>query len=129
MSAVIVESELYKRIEEAAREYQTEVSELFAEAIRRYLWELDRQKIARESQTFRERHAELKAKYLNQYIAMHDGRLVDSDDDFPALRQRIRQRFGRTPVMMTRVEETVEHPVVRHGFRLEANDRDFIQDG
>ncbi len=125
MSAVVVESELYKRIEEAAREYQTEVSELFAEAIRRYLWELDRQKIARESQIYRQRHAELKAKYLNQYIAMHNGQLVDSDADFSTLRQRIRQRFGHTPVMMTRVEETVEHPMVRHGFRLETHEASF----
>jgi hypothetical protein len=35
------------------------------------------------------------------------------------LRRRIRQRFGRKPVMMTLVEEAVERPLVRHGFCVE----------
>jgi hypothetical protein len=35
------------------------------------------------------------------------------------LHQRIRQRFGRTPVMITLVEDVAERPLVRHGFRTE----------
>lgn len=50
---------------------------------------------------------------------MHNGQVVDHDTDFQALRQRIRQRFGRTPVMITLVEDVAEQPLVRHGFRME----------
>lgn len=118
MSTVIVKPELYKQ-KEAALEHKAGVDELLSKAIQRYLWELDRRKISEESRIYRQRHAELKAQYLNQYVAVHDGQVVDHDADFSTLRQRIRQRFGRKPVMMTLVGETVERPLVRHGFRVE----------
>ena len=54
-------------------------------------WELDRWKISEESQIYQRRHAELKAQYLGQYIAMHDGQVVDHDNDFVALRERVRR--------------------------------------
>ena len=82
-------------------------------------WELDRRKISEESQTYQQRHAELKAQYLGQYIAMHNGEVVDHDMDVTVLRQRVHQRLGRKPVMITMVEENAERPLVRHGFRLE----------
>lgn len=40
--------------------------------------------------------------------------------DFQALRQRVRQRFGRTAIMITLVGEAAETALVRRGFRLEA---------
>lgn len=119
MPAIAVEPELYRRVEEAALEHKASVGEILAEAIRRYLWELDRRKISEESRTYRQRHAELKAQYLGQYIAMHNGQVVDHDTDFRTLRQRVRQRFERTPVMMTLVEEVAERPLMRHGFHME----------
>jgi hypothetical protein len=81
--------------------------------------QLDRRKISEESQTYLQRHTELKAQYLGQYIAMNDGQVVDHDMDVTILRQRVRQRFGRKPVMITLVEEVAERPLVRYGFRLE----------
>lgn len=119
MPTVAVELELYRRIEEAALEQEASISEVLAEAVQRYLWELDRRKISEESKIYCQRHAELKAQYLGQYIAMHNGQVVDHDTDFQTLRQRIRQRFERTPVMMTLVEDVAERPLVRYGFRLE----------
>lgn len=116
---VAVELKLYRRVEEAAREYQVTVDEILARSIRLYLWELDRRKISEESVIYRQQHAELKSRYLGQYIAMHNGQVVDHDADFHALRQRVRQRFGRTPVMITLVEDVAERPLVRHGFRME----------
>jgi len=119
MPTVIVEPELYKRVEEASLENEVSIGEILAEAVRRYLWELDRRKISEETSIYRQRHAELKAQYLDQYIAMHNGQVVDHDTDFQTLHQRIRQRFKHTPVMITLVEDLVERPLVRHGFRME----------
>ena len=119
MPTVAVEPELYRRVEEAALEHKASISEILAEAVQRYLWELDRRKISEESKIYRQRHAELKAEYLGQYIAMHNGQVVDHDTDFQTLRQRIRQRFERTPVMITLVEDVAERPLVCHGFRME----------
>ena len=106
-------------MEKAASEQQENVAELLKQAIRRYLWELDRRKISEESKIYRQRHTELKKQYLDHYIAMHNGQVVDHDKEFSVLRQRIRRRFEDTPVMITLVGEAAEEILVRHGFRME----------
>ncbi len=121
MPTVVVELELYKRIEEAAVEHEASTDEIFAEAVRSYLWDLRRRKISEESKIYRQRYPELKDRYLGQYIAMHKGQVVDHDTDFKLLRQRVRKRFGRTPVLMTLVKDSPEWVLVRHGFRAEAD--------
>jgi len=120
MPTVAIEPALFQRVEQAAIDSQISTGEMFTQALRRYLWELDRRKIAEESKVYRRQHAELKDRFLGQYIAMHKGQVVDHDVDFPALRQRVRQRFGRTAVMITLVDEAAEATLVRRGFRLEA---------
>ena len=51
---------------------------------------------------------------------MHKGQVVDFDTDFQALRERVRQRFGRAAVMITLVEDVAEPSLIRRGFRGEA---------
>lgn len=120
MPTVAIGPILYQRVEQAALESQMSTGEMFNQALRRYLWDLDRRKIAEESKAYRRQHAELKARYLGQYIAMHKGQVVDHDPDFQTLRQRVRQQFGRTAVMITLVEEAAEPELIRRGFRSEA---------
>jgi Arc/MetJ family transcription regulator len=116
---LVIEPQLYSRVEQAADEHKIGIDRILTDALRRYLWELDRRKISEESQVYQQRHAELKTHYLGQHIAMHDGQVVDHDMDVAVLRQRVRQRFGRKPVMIILVEEATERIFVRHGFRLE----------
>ena len=118
-SHLVIEPQLYSRIKQAADEHKIGVDRILAEALRRYLWELDRRKISEESQIYQQRHAELKAQYLGQYIALHNGQVVDHDMDVAVLRQRVRQCFGRKPVMVTLVEEVAERPLIRRGFQQE----------
>jgi len=120
MPTIAVEPDLYNRIEQVALEHQANVDEILSQAIRRYLWELDRRKISEESRIYREQHAGLKEKYLGQYIAMHEGQVVDHDLDFQTLRRRIRRQYDHTPVMITLVEEVAEQTFVRHGFQTES---------
>jgi Arc/MetJ family transcription regulator len=117
---LVIEPQLYSRVEQAADEHKIGIDRILTDALRRYLWELDRRKISEESQVFQQHHAEMKAQYLGQYIAMHDGHVVDHDSDSVALRQRVRQQFRHTPVMIILVEEDAERPVTRHGFRMGA---------
>ena len=120
MPTVAIEPSLYQRVEQAAIEGEISTGEVFTQALRRYLWELDRRKIAEESKAYRQQYGELKERYLGQYIAMSQGKVVDCDLDFKMLRQRVRQRFGRTAVMITLVEETPEPTLMRRGFRVES---------
>jgi len=116
---LVIEPQLYARVAQTADEHKIDIDRLLTEAIRRYLWELDRRRISEESLAYQQRHAELEAQYLGQYIAMCDGQVVDHGTDVIALRQRVRLRFGRKPVMITLVEEVAARPLVRHGFRTE----------
>lgn len=123
MPTVAVEPELYRRVEKAAQEFKLNVDSILADAVRRYLWELDRRKISEESARYRQQHAELVTRYLGEYIAMRDGQVVDHDADFQVLRQRVRQRFADAPVMMTLVEPVAEPVLTWQGFRVEAISR------
>lgn len=116
---LVIEPQLYSRVEQAADEHKIGIDRILTDALRRYLWELDRRKISAESQVYQRRHAELKAQYQGQYIAMHGGQVVDHDSDVTVLRERVRQRFGRRPVMITWVEEVAEPPLIRRGFQQE----------
>jgi hypothetical protein len=119
MPVVTVEPELYRRVEEAAQEQRASIDQVLAEAVRLYLWEQERHKIEQEGAAYRRQHAAIKAQYLGQYIAVHEGQVVDHDPDFAALRRRIHQQYGHTPVMITRVEEQPERPLIRRGFQRE----------
>ena len=121
MPTVAVEAELYQRVEQVASAQKAHPDDIFAEAVRRYLWQLDRRKISEESQTYRQRHTELCRLYFGQFIAMRDGQVVDHDVDFAALRERTWQRYGEAPVMIRLVETEIDHPVTRHGFQVEAD--------
>ncbi|MBL7162356.1 MAG: hypothetical protein ISS57_07095 [Anaerolineales bacterium] len=118
MQTLTVESELYRRVEEAAREQDASVDDLLAQALRYYLWDLERRKVSEETHRYHQHYQELRAKYLGQYIALRNGQVVDNDLDFIMLRKRVRKRFGRTPVMITLVEDEVERPLARSGFRM-----------
>ena len=116
---LVIEQQLYSRVEQAAEEHKIGIDRILTDALRRYLWELDRRKISEESQAYQTRHAEMKTQYLGQYIAMHNSQVVDHDMDVTALCQRVRQRFGRKPVMVTLVEEVTDRPLIRRGFQQE----------
>lgn len=117
MPAIVLEPELYKRVEQAAIESEITTEEIVAEAAKRYLWELNRRKISGESRLYQEQHARLKLEYLGQYIAMFNGQIVDHDLDFEALHDRIRQDYPYQAVMITLVQETAVPTLVRRGFR------------
>ncbi len=119
MATLALEAELYKRIEQVAQASNQSINDTLAEAVRQYLWELDRRKISEETAIYRRQHTELKNKYLGQFIAMRNGQVVDNDSDFTSLRKRVVQRFGSTPVMITRVEESDDPMLMRRGFRAE----------
>ena len=119
MPTVVLDQDVYERLETLAKERLTTADTLVGDAARQYLWELERQKISEESAIYRKRHAEIKEKFLGEYIAMHEGEVVDHDEDMERLWRRIRQRFGRTPIMITYVDETPDITLTRLGFRFE----------
>ena len=104
MSTVILQPELMEQLEQVAAEQAVMPEQVLETAVRAYLRQLEREKIKAEAEAFRSMHAELVEKYLGRCVAIHDGKVVDHDEDFQSLHTRIRQRFGRQPVLLRRVE-------------------------
>ena len=61
--------------------------------------------MAQEKAAYLRLYPELKTQYAGQYVAIHDGQLVDHDTDYGALFERIDDRFPDRFVWLTRVED------------------------
>ena len=121
MPTMMIEPELYRRVTQTATAQEMTPEAILEDALQHYFWDLDRQKIRVEAKHYRQQHADLKAKFLGQYVALHQGQVVDHDDEFRPLYERVRQTFGPAAVMITKVEETADPVLMRRGFRLESN--------
>ncbi len=121
MTLTQIEQQLYQRAEQVAHEQSKSIGDILNAALQSYLWELDRRKIAEESAHYRRQHAQLRQEYLGEYIAMHKGAVVDHGEDFAQLRQRVRERFPNTAVMITLVTEEPIATLARSGFRMADN--------
>ncbi len=97
-----------------ADERGASVEDVMNNLVRQYLREVRHEKLLVEFEHYQAMHAELKAKYLNQHVAIHDGQLVDVDADANVLLRRVRDRFGDTPVLIMQVED---EPIREYVFR------------
>lgn len=86
--------------------------ELVESAVRDYLRGLQRKKIEAEVRAYETMHAEL-------VRALHHGKLVDFDEDFQTLHQRIRQRYGNEAVLIRRVEAMAQPELLFRSPRFE----------
>lgn len=68
-------------------------------------------KIRVEQRAFRRLFGELLRKYPEQYVAIHDGEVVEVGDDKFRVADRAYARFGYIPILVVKVTE--EEPVVR----------------
>jgi hypothetical protein len=104
---------------QAANGLGVSVEELAERAIRRYLRETAERKIDVEEAHYKAQHKKLLKSYVGQFIAMHDGKLVDSDTDEIALYLRIRQQYPMVGVLLKRVTSEVEEVWRMRSPRLE----------
>ena len=84
-----------------------------------FLDRLAEQKIIAESEAFRAMHAELLQQYRGEYVAVHNKKVVDHDEDICALNRRIRARYGRQAVLLQQVTEQPEVDLVIRSPKLE----------
>jgi len=95
--------ELVEKLQQFAQAYNCEVADFLDTAVGEYLDKMAREKIAAERQALEAHYADILPIYCGQYVAMHQGRVVDSDTDARTLYLRIRERYGYIPVLIRRV--------------------------
>lgn len=87
-----------------ARAQGLPVEDYLTAVLRRDRLAAERRAIEQEQAWWLSRPLSERARYEGQYIAVVGHQVIDSDADHPALRRRIRARFGRRPVLLMPAE-------------------------
>jgi hypothetical protein len=119
MTSENLQPTLVKQLEALAAEQTTSTEVVLEAAVRAYLREIDHKKLKAEVVTYAALHPTLVNHYLGQHVAIHHGQVVDHDPDFQALHLRVRQRFGRQPVLIRRVETQAQRELMFRSPQLE----------
>jgi glutamyl-tRNA reductase len=120
MTTINLAPELVEQIESLAETAEVNAELLVEKAVRAYLLQLQREKIQAETEAFNEQREKLLSKYMGQYIAMHQGKVVDHDPDLRTLHLRVFERLGHTPVLLKRVSDEPKRELIFRSPRLEA---------
>lgn len=91
-------------VQSAARENRS-IDDLVNEAVENYLLEQQRAKIDEEIVAFEAIYNQLMENHYGEWVAIHEGQLVDHDMDGTALYQRVRAKFVAISVLLRRVTE------------------------
>lgn len=114
MSTVALRDDLRETLEKSAEQESRSVDDIVNEAVGLYLRERQRAKLDKEISAYEAMHPELQQKYLGQWIAVHDQKLVDHDPNGVALYQRIRAKYGKTSVLIRQVaRQPIEEAQIR----------------
>jgi metal-responsive CopG/Arc/MetJ family transcriptional regulator len=103
---VPLDAELAESLQEMAQTQGQSVGDVLANVVRQYLREARRQKIRQEHAHFEKMHTELQKRYRREHVAIHDGQVVDHDENAMSLAKRIRGRYGRVPILIAPVDKS-----------------------
>jgi disulfide oxidoreductase YuzD len=111
----------YRRIKHWAETRQQDVGDAIAEFLANNLPHNDTlvippaaadAKVEQEKAAYLRLYPQLKMRYKGQYVAIHNGRLVDHDTDYGTLFERIDDQYPDTFVWLTRVEDEPMRTIV-----------------
>lgn len=101
-------------------EVRGETVEALAEtAIREYLRQDTRQRLSQEIEAYRAMHTDLLHKYLNEYVAIYQGKVVGHDPDQNALYLRVRKQYPQDVVLIRQVRPEVDRTLTIRSPRFE----------
>jgi len=103
MTQIAVRADIARSIEKLAHEQGTDAEALVNKWLQWQLALAREQRIREEAARYRAQHSALFPVYAGQYIAMLNGELLDHDAEIGPLYQRMRERFGDEPVLITPV--------------------------
>lgn len=104
MTNLQVSDKLAEEIRKEAEARGLPVEAFLRSAVRRERTLADRRKIEQEQEWWLKQPLSERAKYEGEYVAVHNQTLVDHDQDESALHNRIRAKYGKTPVLIMPAE-------------------------
>lgn len=95
------EPELVQEVRLLVQQDNTAAQDFVAEAVRRYLVTYRQKKIMIETEAWHNLPSAERQQYVGQFVAVCEGQVVDADPDRLTLYHRVREHFGRRPVLIT----------------------------
>lgn len=120
MGIELKEPRLAQQVERLAAEQMQSVGKVLETAVQTYMDKLERDGIHAETQAFWAMHDELLEGCPGQHVALYQGQMIDHDEDASRLEKRIRERFGRLPVLIAPLRPGPRRDLRWLGGRLEA---------
>jgi hypothetical protein len=124
---VSIPQKLYKRVRDLARARNQPVDDLLVDVLERAIptekpapVNQEDDPMEREMRAFIQMHPMLKKKYFGQHVAILNGQLIDVDQDYGALYERIDAQYPDQFVWMATVEDEPMPTLVFRSPRLEA---------
>ncbi len=108
MATLTLPKETVDGLGQVANQMGVDLVDLAEKAIRQYLRREAEKKIAEEEAAFRGQHSQLLTQYGGQYVAMHNGQIIDSDRDELALFVRVRQQYPLVGILIKHVASEVD---------------------
>jgi len=119
MLTVTLKPDVAEQVSQLAEAMQTEAEALVDQAVRSHLVQLRHEKIRAEAQAFEQQQPTLLARYRGEYVAVHQGQVIDHDPSLRTLHLRIFARLGRTPVLLKQVSDEPERELMFRSPRFE----------
>lgn len=118
MLTVTLNDHTASQLTKIAAAQSTSPEDLIKKAIRDLLRSEAGRILARETETFRAIHEWLLQKYAGEYVAIHQGQLVDHDLDQLALYLRMDEQYPDEIILIKQVCTEVEEVYTIHSPRL-----------
>ncbi len=105
MTVVDLSPRLFEQMRWIARWQKVTADELAARALSSYLDRLEWEKLQAEMDAFQGQLPALAAQYQDEYVAMHEGQVIDHDPDLRTLHSRVYAVMGSVPVLLQKVTD------------------------
>ena len=102
---IVLRPDLRQTLAARAEQEARSVDDLANEAIDDYLRTRQQEKLDREIVAYTQMHPELWRNLPGHWVAFHNGEMVDTDPDQAALYRRVREKYGRTAVLIRQVRQ------------------------
>ena len=119
MLTVNLKQDVANQISSLAGKNQAKAEAFVDKALRAYLAQLRRDKIHAETEAFNQQHRNLMANYSEQYVAIHNGQVIDHDQDLRTLHLRVFDQLGHTPVLLKKVTSQPDRELTFRSPRFE----------
>lgn len=99
---------LVQEVNQLAEHEGLDAAVFVAEAVRRHLAHYRQKRIVAETEAWYRLPPEERLRYEGKFVAVYNGQVVDSDPERLTLYLRLRERYGRQPILIT---EGGDHPI------------------